>query len=265
MCYFLNGKADINSNKYLKGFNPLILSKVEMYEYIKFKTDNFDKIKFQLVFDEIVSYCFEYMDFYRRAFVDGKVINKWVTDYEVDYNFTDKQPYEYICRTLELNKGLIVNCQQIVEFVKMAEDLYLNNNATSAPDTATKKTQPMKLTTELNQVRMKAIHQWLTGNSYIKVDIESWLYWFDLQTWINKKKNPSKIKWIGAVYHLTNVVYLLCGNMNKQTETAMKNIFQIPEGREFQKVTEKNIQKDVEPYKSMDSMMNYAERFIKDK
>lgn len=124
---------------------------------------------------------------------------------------------------------------------------------------------PSKLTTELNQVRMKAIHQWLKENKYIDVDVDSWLYWFDLQTWNNKKKNPAKIKWIGAVYHLTNVVYLLCGNnMNKQTETAMKEIFQIPKGGKFQKVTKKNIQRDVEPYKSLYSMMKYAERNIKD-
>ena len=125
---------------------------------------------------------------------------------------------------------------------------------------------PAKLTTELNQVRMKAIHQWLKENKYIDVDIDSWLYWFDLQTWNSKKKNPAKIKWIGAVYHLTNVVYLLCGkNMNKQTETAMKEIFQIQKkGGKFQKVTTNNIQRDVEPYKSLYSMMNYAERNIKD-
>lgn len=123
-CYFLNGKADLITNNYLKKFNPYNFSKVEMYEYLKFKTDNFDKIKFQLVFGEISEYVFGFMGFYKLKKVDGEFINVYEKCYEEDYVFTDKEPYEYICKTLELNKGLMVNCQQVVVFIELAENLY---------------------------------------------------------------------------------------------------------------------------------------------
>ena len=86
MCYFLNYKAELNSNEYLKKFNPLLISKVEMYEYIKFKTDNFILIKFNLVIDEIRSYVFDYMDFYKLEKVNGKFVNKYAKDNKVDFS-----------------------------------------------------------------------------------------------------------------------------------------------------------------------------------
>lgn len=124
MCYFLNDRADLTSNEYLKKFSPLLFSKVEMYEYIKFKTDNFEKNKFQLVFNEICEFCFSYMDFYKLEKIDGKIINKYVIDYNIDYSIEYCKPYEYINSTLELNKGLIVNSNSIIDFVEIAENLY---------------------------------------------------------------------------------------------------------------------------------------------
>jgi hypothetical protein len=122
------------------------------------------------------------------------------------------------------------------------------------------------LTTKLNQVRMKALHQWLTEKNFIDVDVDSWLYWFNLQTWINKKKQPIKIKWIGTAYHLPNVVFLICGNMNKQTETAMQKSFILPKGSNFQKmtITAKDKKRSIEPYKSIYNIMEMADRNIKD-
>lgn len=119
------------------------------------------------------------------------------------------------------------------------------------------------LNTQLTQVRMKEIHQYLFENEYIDVDINSWLYWFSKQTWNNKKKNPSQIKWIDAAYHLTNTVYLICGNMEVYTETAMKKAFKLPTGRKFQKNTlnkEKNQMRDKEPYKSLYHLIEWSER-----
>ncbi|MDO9154167.1 MAG: hypothetical protein Q7U47_10810 [Paludibacter sp.] len=96
MCYFFNDKADLTSNEYLKRFSPYRFSKVEMYEYIKFKTDNFNKHKFQLVFDEICDYCWGYMDFYKQVKVDGEIINKHVKDYQIDYSIEFCKPLKYI-------------------------------------------------------------------------------------------------------------------------------------------------------------------------
>ncbi len=120
------------------------------------------------------------------------------------------------------------------------------------------------LSTKYNVTRMTAIHQYLKENKYIDVDevVGSWLYWFSLQSWQYTKKNPTKIKWIGAAYVLTNVVYILCGNMTKETEQAMKNAFVLAKGKKFQKKT--NIDFSKKPYKSIGEKINFAERYIKD-
>jgi hypothetical protein len=112
---------------------------------------------------------------------------------------------------------------------------------------------------KLNQVRMKAIHQYLSDNKYIDIDEASWLYWFSLQTWQNTNKKPSKIKWIGAPYHLPNVVYLICGNMNNQTKAALKTAFEL---KEVAKLTKKNIKGVF--YDDLKKMIGWAEREIKD-
>ena len=45
-CYFLNSRTDLTSNDYLKGVSLYDFQNVEMYNFIKFKTDNFDKYKY---------------------------------------------------------------------------------------------------------------------------------------------------------------------------------------------------------------------------
>ena len=127
-------------------------------------------------------------------------------------------------------------------------------------------TDEIKLSTGLNQVRMKAIHKYLSDKDYIDVDIDSWLYWFSLQSWINKKKKPAKIKWLAAAYHVPNVVYLICGNMQKSTKIAMENSFSLPKGSKYQNMTltENDPKRDKEPYKSIYNMMEMAERELKD-
>jgi len=100
-------------------------------------------------------------------------------------------------------------------------------------------------TTKLDQSRMKAIHQYLYEEKFIEPDEASWLYWFDLQPWLSKKKNPGRIKWNKASYHLTNVVYILCGNMAVNTEKVMERAFILQNGRHFQKkqylINQKNL------------------------
>lgn len=121
--------------------------------------------------------------------------------------------------------------------------------------------QKIKLSTKLDQPRMKAIHQYLYEENYIENDEPSWLFWFDLQPWLSKKKNPSRIKWNKASYVLTNVVYILCGNMGVKTDTAMKNAFVLPKGRDFQNKTVFN--KAKEPYKTILEKMRYGYPYIK--
>ena len=115
------------------------------------------------------------------------------------------------------------------------------------------------LITPIERPRLISIHTYLSENKYIDVDIDSWLYWFSKQSWINQKKKPSKIKWTGAAYHLTNVVYLICGNMEVQTETAMKKAFTLKTGN-FQKLTKDNIKGKF--YTDIKNILNWAERFL---
>ena len=227
-CYFLNGKADLTSNKYLKGFNPRMFSKVEMYEYIKFKTDNFDKIKFQLVFGEISEFVFAYMGFYKLTKVDGEFINVYEKDYEEDYDFTDKEPYEYICKTLELNKGLRVNCQQVVEFIELAENEYKRVFETTGTTGAT--TKPNQLQTELTVKQRGELYELLISNGFISgsTDKEGFIWAFGGEN----EKQPGHwepIEWIDKsvtrhepnIQTLFELLYLL--GVSNNTETSNPN------------------------------------------
>ena len=138
-----------------------------------------------------------------------------------------------------------------IDFIKYNREIY----SIPKPETY------FRFTTKLDQPRMKAIHQYLYEEKYIEPDEASWLYWFDLQPWLSKKNEPSRIKWNKASYHLTNVVYILCGNMEIKTETVMKKAFVLPKGSHFQKKT--IIDKAKEPYKKIFEKMNYGYPFIK--
>lgn len=116
-CYFLNDRTDLTRNEsYFDGYDPDEFSGSEMYEFLKFKTDNFDKIKFQLVIDEIRIFT---PLFYK--IVDDDIINE--ESYNIEWNSDDKL-HDYIERTLELNDGLFLHCEQIKQFSELAEKIY---------------------------------------------------------------------------------------------------------------------------------------------
>lgn len=195
--YFLNGKAELTSNSYIKRFNPYNFSKVEMYEYLKFKTDNFDKLKFQLVFDEICGFTFE-MDFYRLVKKNGKLKIEWVPEFEVDYSIDFHKPTEFIRKTLELNKGLTVNNQQVVKFIELAENLYQTICEPSPGNTQEGTTEPKPfagLLKELNDNQLEQLYKFLT-NSFIDkeaTDRESFDYIFGSNK--EKPKEFRPIEW----------------------------------------------------------------------
>lgn len=126
MCEFLNGGVDLLgiTKKHFKGFDHHSFLKTQMYDFLKFKSDNFDKYKFQLVFDEISEFVFSYMGFYRLVRVNNEFVFEWARDIEQDNDFTDKEPLKFIFRTIELNEGLRVKSQRIIEFIEIAENLY---------------------------------------------------------------------------------------------------------------------------------------------
>jgi len=203
MCYFLNGKADLTSNEYLKKFSPLLFSKVEMYEYIKFKTDNFDKNKFQLVFDEICDYCWVHMDFYRLEKVDGKFITSWGTDYQIDYSIESYKPLEFIKSTLSLNKGLIVNNNQIIDFIELAENLY-KEYCKSTPN---QQSQTKQFKTNLTDKQLGKLFDLLVQNGFIPdKDKEGFIWAFGGK---NDNYTSYSTEWLQqsnlAVYLIDNV------------------------------------------------------------
>lgn len=117
MCYFLNDRVDLaRKESYFDGYDPDEFLGSEMYEFLKFKTDNFDKIKFQLVIDEIRLFT---PLFYK--IVDDDIINEEC--YNLEWNSDDKL-HDYIERTLELNDGLFLHCEQIKQFSLLAEKIY---------------------------------------------------------------------------------------------------------------------------------------------
>ena len=115
-------------------------------------------------------------------------------------------------------------------------------------------------TTQLNQVRMKAIHKYLSDEKYINVDIDSWLYWFGLKTWTNKKMKPQKIKWLAASYILSNVVFIICDNFKNDTERTMQNVFTLQKGGKFQNKT--TVDRTKKPYKTLYEKIEMAEHSI---
>jgi hypothetical protein len=119
----------------------------------------------------------------------------------------------------------------------------------------------LRFSTKIDQIRMKAIHQYLYEEGFIDYDEASWLYWFDLQPWGNKKKSPSKIQWNKASYILSNIIFIICGNLEVRTETVMKNVFSLRKGKQFQKKTVFDRTKI--PYKIIYDKMEMAHHSIK--
>lgn len=196
-CIFLKCGDDYSLNRYLsRNFTPFDISKVEMYEYLKFKTDNFDKLKFQLVFDEICQFSFE-MDFYRLVKTDGKFISKYETEYkEIDYIIPFHKPTEFIRKTLELNKGLTVNCQQVVVFIELAENLY-QTICEQAPGNTTEGTPEQKpfagLLMELNDEQLEQLFKFFNEKT---TDRKSFDYIFGKDK--EKPENLIPIEWTGT-------------------------------------------------------------------
>ncbi|HRG19190.1 MAG TPA: hypothetical protein PLP39_08875 [Flavobacterium lutivivi] len=267
-----------NLTEFINLCNSKVLPTSEMYNFIQEYTNNFDIKSLEYLRNDLNKYTDNVKFTFLEDTVNDGTVDRPTTVFHylkivneiAPFVLTPRQKINLILNDLQEqqinyydNESIFsYEFDQFLKFSDMVEQEYKDKmqQEIKAPDTST----PVKLTTKLNQIRMKAIHQWLTEKKYIDVDVESWLYWFDLQTWINKKKKPVKIQWIGAAYHLTNVVYILCENMNKQTETAMKKAFQLPKESKFQKLTADNIKRDKEPYKSLYKMIEFSDRNIKD-
>jgi len=257
MCYFLNDRADLTSNEYLKKFSPLLFSEVEMYEFIKFKTDNFNIDKFQLVFNEICEFCFTYMDFYKLEKVDGKIRNKYVSDYDVDYSIESCKPLEYINSTLELNKGLIVNSNCIIDFVKLAENLYQKHCQKETTTTLDKKTHG-QLKTNLTDDQRGKLFDLLVLNGFIPdKDKEGFIWAFG---GVNDKYTSYSTEWLKKDNLAVYLVDRLCFDNNVKIQDSYLNrmgkIFGIKNPRQSKKGYENNKNGTPNGYELIDKIIS---------
>ena len=217
MCYFLNDRVDLARNEsYFDGYDPDEFSGSEMYEFLKFKTDNFDIIKFQLVIDEIRLFT---PLFYK--IVDDDIINE--ESYNSEWN-TDDKLHDYIERTLELNDGLFLHCEQIKQFSLLAEELYQSINDTSAPDTATIEPPPPEMNlSKLDDLFILKITE--KQKARLKADIE---------TFISTYKKKQIVALASILYDLLHVnikrdhsfkswLKMFCEIVGKEIPTAKEN------------------------------------------
>ena len=216
-CYFLNDRVDLARNEsYFDGYDPDEFSGSEMYEFLKFKTDNFDKIKFQLVIDEIRLFT---PLFYK--IVDDDIINE--ESYNLEWN-TDDKLHDYIERTLELNDGLFLHCEQIKQFSLLAEELYQKIIDTSAPDTATIEPPPPEMNlSKLDDLFILKITE--KQKARLKDDIE---------TFISTYKKKQIVALASILYDLLHVnikrdhsfkswLKMFCEIVGKEIPTAKEN------------------------------------------
>lgn len=213
MCYFLNDRVDLaRKESYFDGYDPDEFPGSEMYEFLKFKTDNFDKIKFQLVIDEIRLFT---PLFYK--IVDDDIINEEC--YNLEWN-TDDKLHDYIERILELNDGLFLHCEQIKQFSLLAEKIYNElqggSNAPAIEELQKVDDQATTLkavTKDKHIVRMRMIYTYLKDKKYIDCPENDFLYWFGLS---EADKTPKKIKWLNADSKLKNIIHHICGKSGEK-------------------------------------------------
>lgn len=130
-CYLLNDRTDLTSNENLKGVRPYEFQNVEMYDFIKFKTDNFDKYKFSLLIDDIRSY----IPIFDQCF-EGKIYEDKHVGFETsdgDLYSPEIKLHEFISKVYVLRSGYFLHGSQfhLIRFSEMAEELYQSISDTS--------------------------------------------------------------------------------------------------------------------------------------
>ena len=124
-CIFLKCGDDYSLNRYLsRNFTPFDISEVEMYEYLKFKTDNFDNYKFKLVFTEISNLCFGWNDLYYVESINGEIVNRYIGNLKINTDIDFFKPYSFLKSIFDIDKEKKKDFFMFTDFVKLAENLY---------------------------------------------------------------------------------------------------------------------------------------------
>lgn len=209
MLYFLNDRADFASNESVfKDLDPFNFSKVEMYEYIKFKTDNFDKNKFELFINDLRLFD----PIFDRFSKDEKGEIDLITENETNYNtewHTDMKLHEYIYKLEKINEGLFISHLQIITFSEIAENLYqtICEQIPGNTQEGTTKQKPFEgLLMELNDKKLEQLFTFLEKRFIDRetTDRQSFDYIFGS----NKEKpyNFKPVEWKGTKQHLRELL-----------------------------------------------------------
>ena len=123
-CYLLNDRTDLTSNEYLKGVRPYEFQNVEMYDFIKFKTDNFDKYKFSLLIDDIRSFIPIFDAYFENDLVENVRVGFETSD--GDLYSPEIKLHEFIRKVYVLRSGYFLHGSQfhLTRFSELAEELY---------------------------------------------------------------------------------------------------------------------------------------------
>ena len=220
MCYFLNDRADLTSDKsYFAGLDAESFSYTEMYEYIKFKTDNFDKFKFDLFIVDLRLFT-PIFDKYSEN-VDGEIelISENETNYDLEWH-TDMKLHEYIDTLEKMNDGLLICNDRIKYFSKIAEDLYSTVCETKTTELINNNTPPpveFSANKIIDIYDPKKVHK--EFKKELNCNYDTFRAWF-----VDSVICGKKMSWKyddGNKTQLRSFVYNLCGGWTpKQTNTA---------------------------------------------
>lgn len=212
-CFFLKCGVDYSFNGYLsRNFTPFDISEVEMYEYLKFKTDNFDNYKFKLVFTEISNLCFGWNDLYNVESINGEIVNRYIGNLKINTDIDFFKPYSFLKSIFDIDKEKKKDFFMFTYFVKLAENLY-QTICEQAPGNTMEGTPEPKpfagLLMELNDNQLEQLYNFLTTgqehknnyyrNPYIdkeKNDRQSFDHIFGKDK--EKPKNFKPIEWLAT-------------------------------------------------------------------
>lgn len=223
-CYLLNDRTDLTSNEYLKGVRPYEFQNVEMYDFIKFKTDNFDKYKFSLLIDDIRSFIPIFDAYFENDLVENVRVGFETSD--GDLYSPEIKLHEFIRKVYVLRSGYFLHGSQfhLIRFSELAEELYQKIIDTSAPDTATIEPPPPEMDlSKLDDLFILKITE--KQKARLKADIE---------TFISTYKKKQIVALASILYDLLHVnikrdhsfkswLKMFCEIVGKEIPTAKEN------------------------------------------
>ena len=177
--YFLNDRADISQNESLfNGLKPHNIQTTEMHEFIKFKTDNFDKYKFSLLIDDTRSFIPIF-----DAYFDNDLIEDISISFETKYHdlfSPETKLHEFIRKVYKYKPGYFLHGNQfhLIRFSEIAENLY--QTICETPGAVAEQSQDIKqyqFTNGLTDTQRGKLYDLLVLNKFIPESDKAGFIW----------------------------------------------------------------------------------------